>query len=619
MREAGNACLATRHTSHLSAASAPPVHCNKRSRVALRLALQRLPHTLPPSIAPIGLREPCKELALSSPRASPSFLMPPPPTVFASCPLPAGIPAPPPPGALLTCRFPCGETSPGAWNDAAACVTCEVPPGVDWAAEARPASASAAALAKAAVATVDVVMPPPKQASSCCGGRPCGPGTVITAPQASAPPPWMARACVDGLGDSAIAGKVAWVRADLNVPTRADGTVADPSRLLAAAPTIHYLLQRGARAVVVASHFGRPVGGPDPALSLAPIAPELSAALGGVAVTFVPASVGPVVADAVGAAPPGTVLLLENVRFHGKAETGADVALAAAFIPPALVDLVVNDAFGAAHRDHASTAGVAAVAAASGRHAVAGLLLRSELAALGRTLCCPVRPLLAIVGGSKLSTKARVLEQLVGHADAVCLGGSLATTFLAALGERDEDGFSVGGGVEEAEFPAARAAAAAAVKAGTRLVLPVDVVAAPRTADGAGWDAERAVTCGATRVPLGFTALDAGPITVAALTDLASAAGTIVWNGPFGLSEVAAFAGATNGIAAALAPLNGKRGVTTIVGGGHSVAAVNAAGVAAGFSHVSTGGGATLELLEGRVLPGVVALEEGPGLAGVCD
>ena len=576
--------------------------------------------------------------------------MPPPAPLLVCCPLPGATPGPPAPGSQLTCRFPCGETTTGAWSDAAGCVTCEVPAGVDCgAAPPNPRPASAACFA-AAIATVDVDPPPPAEAEAqaerpaaavspaCCGGRPCGPGTVITAPPAAAPPAWMARAAVDGLPDAAVAGKVAWVRADLNVPTRPDGDggvkVADAARLVAAVPTIRHLLARGARVVVVASHFGRPTGGPDPSLSLAFLAPALAAALGGdTPVTFVPASTGPAVAAAVAGAAPGAVLLLENVRFHGPAETRADPALAAAFIPPAVVDLVVNDAFGAAHRDHASTAGVAAVARASGRPAVAGLLLRAELAALGRTLCCPSRPLVAIVGGAKLSTKLCVLERLVGHADAVCLGGALATTFLAALaGEGEEAGekgpFSVGGGAEEAAFPAARAAAAAATKAGTRLLLPVDVVAAPRTPDGAAWVAARAVTCPATAVPPGFTALDAGPATVAAVAALAATAWTVVWNGPFGLTEDPAFAGGTAALAAALAPLagaskgtggGGGRGVTTIVGGGHSVAAVNAAGVGAAFSHVSTGGGATLELLEGRALPGVAALEAGPGLEGVCD
>jgi phosphoglycerate kinase len=267
----------------------------------------------------------------------------------------------------------------------------------------------------------------------------------------------MARACVDGLPPAAVSGKVAWVRADLNVPLRSDGTVADASRLVAAVPTIRWLLGEGrARCVAVASHLGRPAG-PDPALSLAPLAPALRAALAGggvhAPVTFVPASTGPAVAQAVRAAPPGSVLLLENVRFHGKAETGANPALAASLVPADLFDLVVNDAFGAAHRAHASTTGAAAAAAATGRPAVAGVLLRAELAALGRTLCCPRRPLLAVVGGAKLSSKARIIERLVGHADTVCLGGALATTFLAALAP-DSDAAAVGGCVEAGEFGA---------------------------------------------------------------------------------------------------------------------------------------------------------------------
>jgi phosphoglycerate kinase len=543
--------------------------------------------------------------------------------MLVSCPLSAAA-DPPPPGSALTCRFPCGATSPGRWE--AGAVVCALPPGVDGGACAPGAAAGCGGPAPlAAVATVEVVPPPPPPRPPCCGGRPCGPGTVITAPPASSPPAWMARAAVDGLPPATLAGAAAWVRADLNAPLHADGSVADASRLAAAVPTVAFLLGAGARVVAVASHLGRPAG-PDPACSLARVAPAFEGALraGGlptVSVTFVPASTGPAVADAVRAAPPGSVLLLENVRFHGAAETGDDPKLAAALVPADVFDLVVNDAFGAAHRAHASTAGVAAVAAASGRPAVAGLLLRAELAALGRTLCCPRRPLLAIVGGAKLSSKARIIERLVGHADAVALGGALATTFLAALAPTatEEGGPAVGGGVEPSEFGAARAAAAAASAAGTRLVLPVDVVAAPRTADGGGWDAARAVTVPATAVPPGFTALDAGPATVAAVADLAASAWTVVWNGPFGLAEDPAFAAGTAGVAAALAPLAAARGTTTIVGGGHSVAAVAAAGLTSAFSHVSTGGGATLELLEGVVLPGVAALQEGPGLSGVCD
>lgn len=432
----------------------------------------------------------------------------------------------------------------------------------------------------------------------------CAPPTAAPCarpPAAAAPPAWMGRACVDGVPDEALDNALVLVRADLNVPM-ASGRVLDGDRVTRAAGTIDYLTSRGAR-VLLATHVGRPAGGPDPALSTRVLVPELRRALApGTPVATVGDCVGAEVDAAAAALAPGAVLLLENVRFHPE-ETANDAAFAEALAGAASV--YVDDAFGAAHRAHASTDGVARVLRARGRPCVAGLLMRAELAALGRSLCCPRRPLVAIVGGSKASTKAAIVARLAEHADAIALVGGLANTFVAA------DGGIVGAGEVEADaLPGAAATLAAARARGTRILLPIDVVAA-------GPGGEAPVTVGACAVPAGLAPRDAGPATVAALTDLVASAGSIVWNGPLGMFEQPPFDAGTRALALALAPL-AAAGATTIVGGGHSVAAVNAAGVAASFSHVSTGGGASLELLEGRILPGVAALDVGDGLKGVC-
>jgi len=523
----------------------------------------------------------------------------------------------------------------------------------------------------------------------------CGPSAAAPAPSCkkSEPPAWMARASVDSLPEGSIRrGDLVLLRADLNVPlssTRDGGSavsVLDAARVEAAVPTIRFLTSRGAR-VLLLTHVGRPKGKVVEGLTTDALVPVLEAALQRrndsdgdsderaasplpppPPVTKIDECVGPLVAEAASRCPEGGIVLLENVRFHaGEERNDPEFARSLADAgggggtaspSPSSISLYVNDAFGAAHRAHASTAGVADVLRSRGVPCVAGLLLREELARLGRVLCCPRRPLVALVGGGpKASDKIPTLERLAGHADDVEVLGGLAATFLVA------DGGSVGGSKiepgavagaksllersrkekkqregEESENVAdgeqkkccgpkraccpSRSAlpdgepsstSAAAVAA---IHLPVDAVAAKSLSPT---DAAAAVVVPARAVPAGLSAFDAGPQTVEAVRSLVKKAGTVVWNGPLGVFEVPPFGKGTEAIARALAELHDETGAETIVGGGHSVAAVNAAGLASKFSHVSTGGGASLELLEGRVLPGVVALDFGAGLAGVCD
>jgi len=496
----------------------------------------------------------------------------------------------------------------------------------------------------------------------------------------------MARSSVDSIPDADRVikpGAVVLLRADLNVPLSASAAVLDDARVVAAVPTILYLTSRGAK-VLLLTHMGRPKNGQrEPGLTTDALVPVLEAALkkateeAGAAtagsapsvppVTKIDDCVGPLVAAAAASCPDGAVVLLENVRFHAGEEKndrsfaeelagGVGGKLDSSFppSPPLQISLYVNDAFGAAHRAHASTEGVARVLRERGVPCVAGLLLRSELAKLGRVLCCPRRPLVALVGGSKASTKLATIERLAGHADAVELMGGLAATFIVADGgsvgaSRVEDGSVAdardlllrsrareeGGEKEEKEEapPKSSSGGCCGPKKGddvdgeppssktnkrkklASISLPIDAVAAKSLKPE---DAAAAVVVPAYRIPEGLSAYDAGPETVAAIKALVEAAGTVVWNGPAGVFEISPFGAGTRAIATALAELFGK--VETIVGGGHSVAAVNEVpGLADKFGHVSTGGGASLELLEGRELPGVVALDEGAGLAGVCD
>jgi phosphoglycerate kinase len=383
--------------------------------------------------------------------------------------------------------------------------------------------------------------------------------------------------------DVDVAEKRVLVRVDFNVPLE-DGNVSDDARIRGALPTIRYLLDHGALPILC-SHLGRPKGRPTPAFSLAPVAKRLSDLIDR-PVRMAPDCVGPAVERLARGMRPGDVLLLENLRFHPEEEAN-DPAFARALA--ALADLYVDDAFGSAHRAHASTAGVAAH-----RPAVAGLLMERELDFLGRALAEPKRPFVAILGGAKVSDKIGVIEHLLPAVDTLLVGGGMANTFLKAQGVEVGDSL-----VEDDVVPVASALLR---RAGGRLVLPHDVVIAERVAANAPRR-----TVGVDEVPPGCRIVDIGPRTVAAFGKLVRAARTVLWNGPMGVFEIDAFAAGTIGLARTLAEL---RDATTIVGGGDSAAAIEEAGVADRITHVSTGGGATLEFLEGRELPGVAVLQE---------
>ncbi len=383
-----------------------------------------------------------------------------------------------------------------------------------------------------------------------------------------------------------LAGKRALVRVDFNVPLTEDGKVADDTRIRAAVPTILTLAKAGAR-VVLCSHLGRPKGKPEAKYSLAPVAPRLAELLNR-AVTFVPHVVGAEAEAATKALKDGEVCLLENTRFEAGEEKN-DAALSAAFAK--LGDLYVNDAFGAAHRAHASTEGVAKLL----KPAVAGLLMQKELDYLGGALDAPKRPFIAILGGSKISGKIDVIEALLPKVDGILVGGAMACTFYKAMG------FETGKSLVEADR--VEMAADLMERAGYRLTLPHDAMVAPAIAEG-----NKAHAVKRDAIPADEAMLDIGPESAVSYARAISAAKTIIWNGPMGVFETSPFDKGTNAIAQALVDAT-KKGATTIVGGGDSAAAVEAAGLASSMSHVSTGGGASLEFLEGKVLPGVAALD----------
>ena len=386
--------------------------------------------------------------------------------------------------------------------------------------------------------------------------------------------------------DVDVQGRRVLVRVDFNVPLGPDGAIADDQRIRASLPTLRYLVQRGAR-VVVASHLGRPGGRPDPAYSLAPVARRLQELLG-TPVRMLPDCVGPRVEQAVAELAPGQVALLENVRFH-PGEEANDPAFARQLA--ALGDLFVNDAFGAAHRAHASTVGVARLLPA-----VAGLLLHREISLMGRALEAPERPFVAILGGAKVSDKIGVIRYLLERVDELLVGGGMAFTFLKARGG------SVGSSlVDEQRLELTRDLMEQARRRGVGLELPVDVVAAPEISE----QSPRQVV-EATAIPPGWKGLDIGPRTCQRFRQRIARARTVLWNGPMGVFEVPAFAEGTREVARALAESHG----VTIVGGGDTAAAVEALGLADRMTHVSTGGGASLEFLEGRELPGVAALQD---------
>lgn len=392
---------------------------------------------------------------------------------------------------------------------------------------------------------------------------------------------------VRGVKALPVKGKRVLVRVDFNVPLNPDGSVADDTRLRASLPTIRYLLDQGA-AVILLAHLGRPKGKPDPKYTLAPVAAHLAELLGQ-PVRFASDCIGEPAQREAQALQPGQVLLLENVRFHAEEEKN-DRGFAEQLA--ALGDLYVDDAFGAVHRAHASVEALAHLLPSA-----AGLLLQRELAALGGLLEHPKRPFAAIIGGSKISTKIGVLEHLLPRVETLILGGGMANTFLKA------EGRAVGASlVEDDQLDVARETLEQARRAGKSVLLPTDVVVADRFAA----DAQHR-TVSAAAVPEGWMILDVGPETVAQITQTLSTCATILWNGPLGVFEFPAFAAGTLAVARTLA---GLKNATTVVGGGESVAAVEKAGVADAVSHVSTGGGAALELLEGRTLPGVAALPQ---------
>ena len=385
--------------------------------------------------------------------------------------------------------------------------------------------------------------------------------------------------------DVDVRGKRVLERVDFNVPLdKATGAITDDARIRAALPTIRYLLEQNAR-LILCSHLGRPDGKVVEKLRLKPCAVRLSELLGQ-PVAMAPDCVGPQAEAAVAALEPGQVVLLENLRFHPEEEAN-DPAFAKALA--SLGDVYVNDAFGTAHRAHASTEGVAHYLPA-----VAGLLMEKEIDYLGRALEAPERPFVAIIGGSKVSDKIGVLENLLGKVDSLLIGGGMANTFLLA------QGFGVGQSLVEADkLDLARDILAKAMAAKVRLLLPVDVVVADRFAADAAW---RVVPV--SEVPVDWRILDIGPQTIVRFREELASARTVVWNGPLGVFEFPAFAAGTMSIAKALAQIR----ATTIIGGGDSASAVGQAGVADRMSHISTGGGASLEFLEGKTLPGLAAL-----------
>ena len=387
--------------------------------------------------------------------------------------------------------------------------------------------------------------------------------------------------------DISVRGKRALERVDFNVPQDDSGAITDDTRIRASLPTIQYLLDQGA-SVVLMSHLGRPKGKVNPTYSLRPVAERLSALLGR-PVALAPDCVGSEVEAMVKALKPGDILLLENLRFHPEEEAN-DPAFARQLA--ALGEIYVNDAFGTAHRAHASTEGVA-----HDLPAVAGFLMEKELTFLGSALEHPKRPLVAISGGAKVSDKIAALDRLIDLADAVLIGGGMANTFFKAQGLDVGDSL-----VEDDKLDDARRLMEKAQRAGKRFILPVDVAVAEKFAA----DAERTVTTPDAVRP-GWRILDVGPQTIVAFGDALSDAATIVWNGTLGVAEFPAFAQGTNALVRLLVERT-EAGAITIVGGGDSAAAVEAAGAADKLSHVSTGGGASLEFLEGRTLPGVAAL-----------
>jgi phosphoglycerate kinase len=399
---------------------------------------------------------------------------------------------------------------------------------------------------------------------------------------------------VTSLSAADLSGKRVLVRADFNVPLDDQGSITDDTRIRAALPTIQYLTSNGAR-VILSSHFGRPKGDDFASrvtnkFRLTPVATRLSELLGQ-PVVKTDDCIGDEVAAAVSAMKDGDVLLLENVRFHPEEEKN-DPGFAQKLA--SVADLYVNDAFGTAHRAHASTEGVTHYLKPS----VAGILIEKELQYLQGAIEVPQRPLAAIIGGSKVSSKITVIEALLEKVDKLLIGGGMIFTFYKARG------LSVGKSLVEDDFvELAKTLEAKAKEKGVALLLPTDVV----VADNFSPDAN-AQTVSVENIPDGWMGLDIGPDSVKVFEAALADCKTVIWNGPMGVFEFAKFAAGTEAIAHSLAAIT-KTGATTIIGGGDSVAAVEQVGVADQMSHISTGGGASLELLEGKVLPGIAALD----------
>jgi phosphoglycerate kinase len=389
--------------------------------------------------------------------------------------------------------------------------------------------------------------------------------------------------------DLDVAGKRVFIRVDFNVPLKG-GVVGDDTRITSSLPTIAYALDHGARVVVLASHLGRPKGKPNPEMSLRPVAARVGELLGR-PVAFAEDCVGAPAEQAVASAPSGGVVLLENLRFHAEEEKN-DATFAKGLAM--LADVYVNDAFGAAHRAHAS---VDALVRLMIPKAGAGLLMEKELRYLGGAITNPERPFAAIIGGAKVSDKIEVIENLLSTVDRLLIGGAMAYTFLKAQGK--PVGKSL---VEDDKLGAARDIVARAQARGLQLLLPTDHVVAPKPEAGAPAEV-LSVDDPAIGDRMG---LDIGPQTVSAYAAALRDARTVIWNGPMGVFEIDAFAQGTIGVARAVAEVQG----TTIIGGGDSVAAIHKAGLSDRVTHISTGGGASLEFLGGRTLPGVAVLPE---------
>lgn len=388
---------------------------------------------------------------------------------------------------------------------------------------------------------------------------------------------------IKSVRDLDVKGKRVLVRVDYNVPLK-DGTVTDATRIEASLPTLRDVIDRGG-SLILMSHLGRPKGGPDPKYSLKPVAARLSDLIGR-KVEMADDCVGPEVVKLVNALEPGDVLMLENVRFHpGEEKNDPQFAKELA----ALGDVYVNDAFGTAHRAHASTEGVAHLLPSA-----AGFLIETEVEFLQPLIENPERPFVAIIGGAKVSTKIAVLESLLPKCTTLVIGGGMAYTFMKAQGR------PVGKSLVEDDFvQTAKDLLTAAAGRGVQVILPLDHVAASEFKEDAD-----PVSVPGVDIPEGLIAMDIGPLTVDAIRKAVSAARSVVWNGPMGVFEFERFAKGTLEVGRAVADCTG----TTVVGGGDSVAAVNAFGLASRIDHVSTGGGASLEFLEGKTLPGIAAL-----------